>query len=99
MTDREGSFKVVIFKPPATPLRDGRTQAPHFLVLVFCRGLLRHLLSRVYFEGESDNSLDPVLQRVPAERRTTLVAQVQDAACYRWDVVLQGQDETVFFAW
>jgi protocatechuate 3,4-dioxygenase alpha subunit len=74
-------------------------QAPHMLVLVFARGLLRHLISRIYFDGESENSADPVLSAVPAHRRYTLVAQSDGQNSFRWNVILQGDDETVFFAW
>jgi len=76
-------------------------QAPHMLVLVFARGLLRHLLTRVYFEDEPGNTADTVLQEIPAERRATLTARLEthQANSYQWTVHLQGQDETVFFAW
>ena len=76
-------------------------QAPHMLVLVFARGLLRHLISRVYFEDEPANASDPVLMQIPEERRATLIARpIEDRAnLYRWDMVLQGTGETVFFAW
>jgi protocatechuate 3,4-dioxygenase, alpha subunit len=104
-TDVDGNFAVELARPAAAPLGDGRMQAPHMLVLVFARGLLRHLLTRVYFEDEPGNKADPVLQEIPAERRGTLIAHREDQALnsYRWNVVLQGQeqgqDETVFFAW
>jgi len=76
-------------------------QAPHMLVLVFARGLLRHLLTRVYFENEPGNTADAVLKEVPAERRATLIARLENhqTNSYQWDVRLQGQNETVFFAW
>ena len=76
-------------------------QAPHMLVLVFARGLLRHLLTRIYFENEPGNTADTVLQQIPAERRATLIARLKShqTNSYQWDVRLQGQDETVFFAW
>ena len=67
---------------------------------VFGRGLLNHLLTRVYFEDEPSNGDDPVLLLVPAERRGTLMARrVGDSepVVYRFDVVLQGDGETVFF--
>ena len=100
-TDDDGNFAVVITRPEAVALRDGQMQAPHLLALVFARGLLRHLLSRVYFENEPMNVADAVLQQIPAERRGTLIAQRESSSnnSYRWNVVLQGQDETVFFAW
>jgi len=80
---------------------DGRAQAPHLLVLVFCRGLLRHLITRVYLAGDPENATDPVLQTVPPARQNTLLARPggEGTDDYRWDVVLQGPGETVFFAW
>jgi protocatechuate 3,4-dioxygenase alpha subunit len=100
-TDNDGNFAAKVTRPVAVALGDGRMQAPHLLVLVFMRGLLRHLLSRVYFAGEPGNAADPVLGEIPAERRGTLIARLEDreTSSYRWDVVLQGQDETVFFEW
>lgn len=100
-TDLEGNFCIAISRPTPVPLDDGTAQAPHLLVLVFARGLLRHLISRVYLSDEPANASDPVLLRVPAERRRTLIAQLEskESSCFRWDVVLQGPEETVFFAW
>jgi len=98
-TDLEGFFAVRIARPVPTLLEDGRVQAPHIMVLVFARGLMRHLTSRLYLEGATENETDPVLLGVPAERRSTLMAKVEGEKAYRWDVVLQGDNETVFFAW
>jgi protocatechuate 3,4-dioxygenase alpha subunit len=100
-TDIDGNFAVAVMRPTAVPLEDGRMQAPHMLVLIFARGLLRHLLTRIYFENEPGNTADTVLQQIPAERRATLIAQLKShqTNSYQWDVRLQGQDETVFFAW
>jgi protocatechuate 3,4-dioxygenase, alpha subunit len=100
-TDTNGNFAVAAMRPAAVPLDDGRMQAPHMLVLVFARGLLRHLLTRVYFEDEPGNTADTVLKEIPAERRATLIARLENDQInsYQWDVHLQGQDETVFFAW
>jgi protocatechuate 3,4-dioxygenase alpha subunit len=93
-TDPEGLFHFVVRKPAPGP--DG--QAPHLEVTVFARGLLRHLPTRMYFPDEGEaNAADPTLQRVPEERRHTLVAR-DDAGVLRFDVRLQGEDETVFFA-
>jgi protocatechuate 3,4-dioxygenase alpha subunit len=79
-------------------------QAPHIVVTVFARGLLNHLVTRLYFADEPDNATDPVLQCVPTERRATLLAQrepqseIQSTpAVYHFDIVLQGTDETAFF--
>jgi protocatechuate 3,4-dioxygenase alpha subunit len=100
-TDVNGNFAVVMSRPVTLDVKDEVAQAPHMVVLVFSRGLLRHLISRVYFEDEPGNASDTVLQRVPAERQHTLIAKRKsvDGNSYRWDVILQGQDETVFFAW
>ena len=75
--------------------------APHVSLVVFARGLLNHLYTRLYFADEAGaNAADPVLARVPAERRETLIAQRQDSVdgpVYRLDIRLQGPGETVFF--
>ena len=100
VTDGDGRYSVLMERPTVPP-GDERAHAPHMLVLVFARGLLRHLISRVYFADEQANEGDPVLVAIPGERRATLVAQQDEsrANLYRWDVILQGTDETVFFAW
>jgi protocatechuate 3,4-dioxygenase, alpha subunit len=77
----------------------GRPQAPHINVGIFARGLLKRLFTRIYFAGEAMNASDPILALVPPERRQTLLA-TPDAArggLFRFDIRLQGQDETVFF--
>lgn len=101
MTDDEGRYSVVIERPAPADIGNGRTQAPHILVLVFARGLMRHLLTRVYLGDENGNARDMVLLNVLEERRRTLIARPDDsrAGVYWWDVVLQGKDETVFFVW
>jgi len=97
-TDPEGAFHVVVRKPEPAPGPDGRPQAPHLNVTVFARGLLRHLLTRVYFPDEAAaNAADPVLQLVEPARRAALVARDEGGAL-RFDVRLQGEGETVFFA-
>jgi len=98
-TDEAGAFSVSIQRPTSSLMKDGRMQAPHMLVLVFARGLLRHLISRVYLENEDANGSDPVLLTVASERRSTLIAKRNGENRFRWDVILQGSNETVFFAW
>jgi protocatechuate 3,4-dioxygenase alpha subunit len=95
-TDEKGEFALAIARPSAETSSDA-----HLLVLVFARGLLRHLISRVYLGDEVRNQSDEVLLRVPPDRRATLIARADEeqAGLYRWDVVLQGTNETVFFAW
>ena len=63
------------------------------------RGLLRRLVTRIYFPGEPANEMDPVLSLVPAKRRQTLIAQrgSTEPETLVWDVHLQGDQETVFF--
>jgi protocatechuate 3,4-dioxygenase, alpha subunit len=99
-TDDDGSFCFAIPRPGAI-LGSGEKQAPHFAVLVFARGLLRHLMTRMYFPDEPANAADVVLRLVPEDRRRTLIAKKnpQKHSELEWNVVLQGNDETVFFAW
>jgi protocatechuate 3,4-dioxygenase alpha subunit len=97
-TEADGSFRFVTVKPGAVPDVEGRPQAPHIMVSVFMRGLVKHVASRIYFPDETAaNAADSVLSLVPAERRATLIAQPNGQNSYRWDVVLQGAGETVFF--
>ena len=98
-TDLDGCFFVSMPRPVPVPYEDSKFQAPHMIVLVFARGLLRQLVTRVYFDGEPANDSDPVLVGVPADRRHTLIARGDGENNYRWEVILQGADETVFFAW
>jgi protocatechuate 3,4-dioxygenase alpha subunit len=97
-TDKEGNYAFDTIKPGAVPDPDGKPQAPHILVAVFARGMLRHLYTRIYFSDEAANTSDPVLALVPADRRATLIAQREPGKpVYRLDVRLQGDNETVFF--
>lgn len=96
--DGDGSFEIVTVKPGPVRARDGAMQAPHIDVSVFARGMLNRCVTRIYFADESQaNDADPVLRRVSPERRATLLAQPVDGG-YRFDIRLQGPDETVFFA-
>lgn len=83
------------------PGRVDAEQAPHLTLIVFMRGLLSHLYTRVYFADEAAaNATDPVLQCVPPERRGTLLARREhtaDGPHYHFDIRLQGDAETVFF--
>lgn len=99
-TAEDGSYWFETVKPGPVPFDAEQLQAPHICVTVFSRGLLNHLVTRLYFEDEPTNALDPVLQRVPGHRRATLLARREpgDAAVvYRFDIVLQGASETAFF--
>jgi protocatechuate 3,4-dioxygenase alpha subunit len=97
-TDEDGAYRVVLTKPQPATLEGVGVEAPYLNVSVFARGLLRAVETRLYFpDEEAANAADPVLQLVPAERRHTLVA-VRDGDVLRFDVHLQGDRETVFFA-
>ena len=100
-TGDDGAFRFCLLQPGPSAVGDGRLQAPHVLVLFFARGLLRQLITRMYFPAQTANHEDPVLQLVPPDRRTTLIAtqDPQKPADLTWDIRLQGEEETVFFAW
>lgn len=97
LTDEGGNFRFRTIKPGRVPGPQGRLQAPHLVVMIFMRGLLKQLLTRVYFPGEASNGEDPVLALVPEARRRTLVATKKTDGTLEWNVVLQGANETVFF--
>lgn len=99
-TDEAGSYWFETIRPGPVPAASDRYQAPHINVAVFARGLLHHLTTRLYFEDDAANGEDPALQRVPQDRRSTLLARrvpAGDKAIYRFDITLQGDGETVFF--
>ena len=97
-TDAEGAFHVTVRKPAAVRSANGRVDAPHLTVTVFARGLLRQLVTRVYFPDEEEaNRTDPVLELVEPEHRHTLIAR-RDGGVLAFDIRLQGENETVFFA-
>ncbi len=96
-TDPEARFIFDTVKPGSV---DGM-QAPHVNVVVFMRGMLVHAFTRLYFSDEAAaNAGDPVLQSVPADRRGTLIAGrhvTPTGVVYRFDIHMQGAEETVFF--
>jgi protocatechuate 3,4-dioxygenase alpha subunit len=98
-TGEDGLWRFHTVKPGPVPGRGGAMQAPHIAISVFSRGILKRLATRLYFGDEAAaNAADPVLALVPPERRGTLIAErAGDAAVYRLDIVLQGENETVFF--
>ena len=97
-TDAEGAFHFNVSKPPAMRVADGRLRAPHLILTIFARGLLRHLVTFVYFPDEKEaNDADPVLELLGPEVRETLIAR-QDGEVLHFDIHLQGNDETAFFA-
>jgi protocatechuate 3,4-dioxygenase, alpha subunit len=99
LTDGQGAFRFTTVKPGPVPGPNGAMQAPHLVVTVFMRGLLKQLLTRIYFPDDPGNAGDPILLLVPADRRATLVAKrlPQAKATLQWNLVVQGENETVFF--
>ena len=91
-TDADGRYSFVTRRPSARG-----AQAPHLAMLVFARGLLKPLLTRLYFPDDPANESDPVLSAIPdADERATLIAVANDGAL-RFDVRLQGERQTAFF--
>jgi protocatechuate 3,4-dioxygenase, alpha subunit len=102
-TDAEGHFHFTTVKPGPVPGRGNSLQAPHINVLLFSRGLLIHLHTRIYFEGEAANAADPLLSSIEdAKVRGTLMARRERSdqggspARYRFDIIMQGENETAF---
>jgi protocatechuate 3,4-dioxygenase, alpha subunit len=92
-TDDDGAYAIRTVKPGAVG-----GQAPHIAVSVFARGLLNRVVTRIYFPEDADaHASDPVLSGLDEDARATLIA-VRDGDGYRFDVRLQGPDETAFFA-
>ena len=97
-SDDHGKFRFTTIKPGPVPGPDGKPQAPHIVVSVFTRGLLRRLVTRIYFPNEPGNAGDFALNLVAPARRGTLIAKPgKDSATLEWNIILQGPEETVFF--
>jgi protocatechuate 3,4-dioxygenase, alpha subunit len=98
-TDGHGRFSFTTIKPGPVHGPDGKPQAPHLQISVFMRGLLKQLVTRLYFPEEPLNASDLVLQVVPESRRATLIARPAGPKenTLEWNVCLQGENETVFF--
>lgn len=98
-TNEQGEFSFVTIQPGCVPGHDGKQQAPHLNISIFMRGLLRRLVTRMYFRDDPANEADAVLASVPLQRRATLIARKaeNDENALNWDIHLQGGQETVFF--
>jgi protocatechuate 3,4-dioxygenase, alpha subunit len=104
-TDDHGEFKFTTIRPGRVSGPDGSSQGPHIVVTLFSRGLLKPLRTRLYFPDEPGNADDAVLRQVPSDRRSTLMATragkhaPENAAenVFEWNIVMQGDGETVFF--
>lgn len=95
-TSTDGSFSFATIKPK---FPDGL--APHINVILFMRGSLHGLYTRIYFSDEEEaNAKDDLLNALPAERRPSLIAQKIEAGglmTYVFNIYMQGENETVFF--
>lgn len=92
-----GEWTLKTVKPGRVPFNDGRQMAPHISLWVVARGINLGLQTRIYFEDE-DNDSCPVLQRIEHRARvSTLIAKRTAPGTYRFDIILQGDNETVFF--
>jgi protocatechuate 3,4-dioxygenase, alpha subunit len=97
-TNDRGEFRFTTIKPGCVPGPNRTMQAPHLVVSVFMRGLLKRLVTRIYFPDDPRNTRDFVLNLLPPERRETLIARKSGTANeLEWNVILQGPRETVFF--
>jgi protocatechuate 3,4-dioxygenase beta subunit len=101
LTDPDGRYRFRTIKPGPVPYRGNRWQAPHILVSLFAAGLLRRLVTRLYFPDEPANETDAILATVDDPvARATLIARRDEAAPalrYLFDIVLRGEGETAFF--
>ena len=98
-TAEDGTFHFTTIKPGQVPGPEGKLQAPHIVVSVFMRGLLRRLVTRIYFPDEPSNHDDFALNLVDPDRRHTLIARKSpsNGAKLEWNILMQGPGETVFF--
>ncbi|RVV97295.1 protocatechuate 3,4-dioxygenase subunit alpha [Mesobaculum littorinae] len=94
-----GEFTFETVKPGAVPFRDGRMMAPHVTFWIVARGINLGLHTRMYFEDEAEaNAADPILSKIEHQNRVpTLMARREEDGVYRFDIHLQGADETIFF--
>jgi protocatechuate 3,4-dioxygenase, alpha subunit len=98
-TDAEGCWAVRTLRPGPLPAPEGGTEAPHLDVSVFARGLLHRLVTRVCFPDEADaNAADPLLASIPDPAVRARLVAVVDGPGLRFDIRLQGEQETPFLA-
>jgi protocatechuate 3,4-dioxygenase alpha subunit len=92
-----GEWRFETIRPGAVPFPDGRLQSPHITFWIVARGINLGLHTRMYFP-EDDMSVDPILSRIEHQNRVkTLISERTGAGEYRFDIHLQGPDETIFF--
>lgn len=100
-TDEKCFYSFETIKPGPVPGVDDAVQAPHINFVIFARGMLVHAYTRMYFADEPANANDLVLNSIKNKRRRrTLIAPPGmdiGKTVYRFDIRLQGENETVFF--
>lgn len=103
-TDAQGFYRFTTIRPGAVPGPGNTLQAPHINVTLFARGLLKRLVTRIYFADQAEaNEADPVLNSIDdLEARRTIIAEAkangaESIKTYRFDIVMQGKGETAFF--
>ena len=93
-----GVWTFETIRPGAVPFPDGRMMAPHISFWIVARGINTGLQTRMYFPGDPLLDKDPWLTRIEHQNRVaTLIAQEETPGTYRFDIHLQGPDETIFF--
>ena len=96
-TGADGAYRFRTVLPGRVPGPGNSLQAPHAALGILGRGLLKRLVTRVYFEDGEGNEDDPILALAPAARRGAMIARREDRTTYRFDIHLQGEHESVFF--
>jgi protocatechuate 3,4-dioxygenase alpha subunit len=100
-TDEKCFYNFETIKPGPVPGDGESVQAPHINFVIFARGMLVHAYTRMYFADEPANASDPVLSSIKnKKRRQTLIGSPgmeNGKTVYRFDIRLQGENETVFF--
>ena len=98
-TDKEGGFRFRTIRPGRVPGPGNTLQAPHIALGMVGPGMLKRLVTRIYFADSPENEEDPILALIPERRRASLTARAEPGApnTYRFDIHLAGPRETVFF--
>lgn len=95
-TDANGYYWFQTIKPGPVPYPEDGMQAPHIVLLVHASGVSHPLITRIYFADDPRTETDPILQGVPPNRRSTMLAKREERdgeAVYRFDIVLRGEAE------
>ncbi|WOF43053.1 protocatechuate 3,4-dioxygenase subunit alpha [Sphingopyxis indica] len=95
-TTTEGVYRFRTIRPGRVPGPGNSLQAPHIALSVFARGVLKRLVTRLYFADGEGNDVDPILSLVSDARRDTLIARLRDRVWWL-DIRFGGEGETVFF--